>query len=456
VKQALVGRENVGVSRDGARSRVEIRAWARTASIFLSLMLALFATGASAWAQQSAQSAGAPSTANQQATPMQLPQSSAETATATAASAEPADPELDLPDYGAAADLDARDVTPPPLDSRHADVAERLERGLKVDPKYDINHIGDRGIGNGVNLYSLEKEQTLGRQLSMDVEHESRLITDPVITEFVNRIGQSIVRNSDARVPFAIKVVDNEEINAFALPGGFFYVNSGLILAADNEAELAGVMAHEVAHVAARHATRNATRAQIFNIASIPLIFVGGPIGYAVRQVAGLAVPMSFLKFSRDAEREADLLGLEYQYKAGYDPGAFVQFFEKLRTTEKQKHSMLSKAFATHPMTEDRIKRAQEEIERVLPPRNEYVVTTSEFDDVKARLIAIEDEHMIDAGHGLKPTLRKRNGDSRASSGDSKDDRPTLKRRDSSSSAGSTKQDGGSSDDGGPMLRKPN
>ena len=185
---------------------------------------------------------------------------------------------------------------------------------VRVEAKYDVSRIGDRGVGGGLDFYSLEREQALGRELAQEVEASSRLVTDPRVTEYVNRVGQNIVRNSDARVPFTIKVIDDDEVNAFALPGGFFYVDSGLILAADNEAELAGVMAHEIAHVAARHATKNATREQLLNLATIPMIFVGGPLGYAVRQIAGLALPMSFLKFSRDAEREADLLGLEYEY----------------------------------------------------------------------------------------------------------------------------------------------
>src|SRR5690242_979386 len=196
--------------------------------------------------------------------------------------------------------------------------------------KKDPDAIGDRKVTCKVNWYSLEKEISLGKQLAQEVERQSRVINDPVVAEYVNRIGQNLVRNSDAKVPFTIKVIDNDEINAFALPGGFFYVNTGMILAADNEAELAGVMAHEIAHVAARHATKNATKSEIFNLASIPLIFLGGPAGYAVRQVMGLAVPLGFLKFSRDAEREADLLGLEYQYATGYDPEEFVRFFEKL------------------------------------------------------------------------------------------------------------------------------
>jgi beta-barrel assembly-enhancing protease len=288
----------------------------------------------------------------------------------------------------------------------HGDRHVRLSSHARKIAKYDVGRIGERGIGNGVNFYSLEKERVLGRELAAEIETQSRLITDPVINEYVNRIGQVIVRNSDAKVPFTIKVVDDDQVNAFALPGGYFYVDSGLIMAADNEAELAGVMAHEVAHVAARHATRSATRAQIWNLASIPLIFFGGPAGYAVRQVAGLAVPMSFLKFSRDAEREADLLGLEYEYAAGYDPQAFVQFFEKLGLREKDKHNVLAKAFATHPMNGDRIKRAQQAIASMLPGKEQYVVNTSQFEEIKIRMARATDAHR--PWDGGRPVLKRR------------------------------------------------
>jgi predicted Zn-dependent protease len=301
--------------------------------------------------------------------------------------------------------------------------------GQHVAAKYDVNHIGERGVGRGLNLYSLERERAMGKELAEEVELQARLISDPVITEYVNRIAQTLVRNSDAQVPFTVKVIDDDEINAFALPGGYFYVNSGLLMATDNEAELAGVMAHEIAHVAARHATKNATKAEIFNLASIPLIFMGGPAGYAVRQVASIAVPMSFLKFSRDAEREADLLGLEYAYAAGYDPAEFVHFFETLKVREHEKLSFVARAFSSHPLTEDRIRRAQKEISTMLPARDEYMVTTSEFDEIKARLAHMQDRHLIDGGKQEKPTLRRRGPDDGASHDDSDNDRPTLRRR---------------------------
>jgi beta-barrel assembly-enhancing protease len=301
----------------------------------------------------------------------------------------------------------AQDVAAPQPAAPVSEGHSQLPSPAKKLAKYDVTQIGERAIGKGVNFYSLERERALGREMAAEIETQSRLVTDPLVTEYVNRIGQSIVRNSDARVPFTIKVIDDDEVNAFALPGGYFYVDTGLIMAADNEAELAGVMAHEVAHVAARHATRNATRAQIWNMASIPLIFFGGPAGYALRQVAGLAVPMSFLKFSRDAEREADLLGVEYEFAAGYDPQSFVQFFEKLEAREKEKHSFLAKAFTTHPMNGDRIKRAQKAIATMLPPRTEYIVDTSEFQEVKSHLARVIDEHRSPYDNG-RPVLKRR------------------------------------------------
>jgi len=309
------------------------------------------------------------------------------------------------------------------------------------DKKKDPDEIGNRDVGKGVNFYSLEKEIGLGKQLAQEVERQAKIVDDPVIAEYVNRVGQNLVRNSDAKVPFTIKVIDSEEVNAFALPGGFFFVNSGLVLKADNEAELAGVMAHEIAHVAARHGTRQATRGQIINYASIPLIFMGGWTGYAIRQGAGLAIPLGFLTFSRGFESEADLLGLEYMYKAGYDPTSFVDFFEKIQTLEKKKPGTLSKVFSTHPMTDDRIKNSQKNISEFLKAKPEYVVSTSEFNDVKGRLSMLHNRRRIDPKEdSSRPTLRRSPGGGSApiedENGDKKprkdeDERPTLKRRDS-------------------------
>jgi predicted Zn-dependent protease len=339
-------------------------------------------------------------------------------------------------------ETDASQPAPVSRDGQSSTAESRLPN-VKPGGKDDVNAIGNRAVGKGSKLgnwYSLETEIRMGKELAQQVEQNTKLVRDPVVNEYVNRIGQNLVRNSDARVPFTIKVVDDDSINAFALPGGFFYVNSGLILAADEEAELAGVMAHEIAHVAARHGTRQMTRGQLANFATIPLIFVGGGLGYALQSAAGLALPLTFMTFSRNFEAEADYLGVQYMYKTGYDPQAFLAFFEKVQAQEKEKPGRLAKAFATHPQTPDRITKTQEEIHRILPARPEYLVTTSEFDEVKARLASLENRRKIqdqNVEHVKRPTLRQRttadagktagNGSDTGSQGD---DRPTLKRRD--------------------------
>ncbi len=307
---------------------------------------------------------------------------------------------------------------------------------LAKNPKNsDIDDIGDRNINKRqLNMISLEKEIALGKQLAQEVERQVKLLNDPEITEYVSRVGQNLVKNSDAKVPFTIKVVDSDEINAFALPGGFFYVNSGLITAADEESELAGVMAHEIAHVAARHGTEQYTKAMIANYATIPLIFLGGGLGYGLYQAAGFLIPLQFLHFSRAAETEADFLGLEYMYKTGYDPTSFVSFFEKIQAQEKKKPGTLAKAFSTHPPTGDRIEKTQANIATILPERNQYVINTSEFDKIKGKLIAFENRKRPAEGEKPnKPTLKRRtNPDAEDTSDEPSnkdDDRPKLKKR---------------------------
>ncbi len=303
--------------------------------------------------------------------------------------------------------------------------------------KEDVDAIGNRNVSGKVNFYSLEKEIALGKSLAQEVERSSKLIDDPVVTEYVNRVGQNLVRNSDAKVPFTIKVIDSDEVNAFALPGGFFYVNSGLILRAQEEAELAGVMAHEISHVTARHGTRQATKGDIIQLASIPaMIFLPyGWAGYGIYEGMNLAIPLTFLKFSRDAEREADFLGLQYMYKAGYDPNAYITFFERIQADEKRRPGTIPKVFSTHPPNAERIENAQKEIARILPAKQEYIVTTSEFDSVKARLRNIMFSRKAVDNQTNKPTLRKKTEQTdKTKTSDpgappSDDDRPTLKRR---------------------------
>jgi hypothetical protein len=307
--------------------------------------------------------------------------------------------------------------------------------------KEDVDAIGNRNVGKGVNFFSIEREIALGKSLAQEVERSSKMIDDPVVTEYVNRVGQNLVRNSDAQVPFTIKVIDSDEVNAFALPGGFFYVNSGLILRAQEEDELAGVMAHEISHVTLRHGTKQATKAEMIQLGAMAaMIFVPyGWAGYGIYEGMNLAIPLTFLKFSRDAEREADFFGIQYMYKAGYDPNAYVTFFERIQADEKRRPGSIPKFFSTHPPTPERIELAQKEIARILPDKDEYIVTTSEFDSVKSRLRNVMFARKVQDNQPGKPTLRtkteqtekQKQGDPNASNnGDgSEDDRPTLKRR---------------------------
>ncbi|MBB5345995.1 M48 family metallopeptidase [Tunturibacter empetritectus] len=318
---------------------------------------------------------------------------------------------------------------------------EDLKTNIKPGSEDDVNSVGTRNIGGRglANWYSTDWEIRTGKQYSMEIEKSAHMVNDPLIVEYVNRVGQNIVKNSDCKVPFTIKVIDSDEINAMALPGGFFYVNSGLILAADEEAELAGVMAHETAHVCAHHAARQMTKMNYAQIGSIPLIIFtqGSWTGYGIYEATQLAIPLSFLQFSRMDEAEADWLGVQYMYKSGYDPQAFVQFFEKLDALEKHKPGTLAKVFADHPQTPDRIMHSEEEIATILPARPDYMVTTSEFDDVKSRLARLENKRKINDGKGgNKPTLRRTasgNGNNDPNNpnnpASSTDDRPTLGRR---------------------------
>lgn len=320
-----------------------------------------------------------------------------------------------------------------------APIQQQDDPKVKAGSEADVTAIGNRNVGHGLNFYSLEHEIALGKQLSAEVERQAKFINDPVVVEYVNRVGQNLVRNSDAQVPFTIKVIDSDVVNAFALPGGFFYVNSGLILHADEESELAGVMAHEIAHVCARHGTKQATKGEITQLAMIPaMIFIPYTwAGYAIYQGMQFAIPMAFLQFTRTDEKEADYLGLQYMYKAGYDPNAFVSFFEKVAADEKKQPGTIPKIFSTHPPTPDRIEASQKEIATILPQRDEYIVTTSEFDQVKHRLQLIEANVKVNDKNPNKPTLRKKTATNKpgdttstgSSDPDSDPDRPTLQRR---------------------------
>jgi beta-barrel assembly-enhancing protease len=382
--------------------------------------------------QQPASAQQQPVTAQQQPVTTQQQPVTTQQQPASTTSQQPASDQTQAPTTAASVQEQAPASDQDSDKDKDKDKKDKKEKKIKHDgSKNDVDAIGNRKLG-GMDWYSTESEIKMGKQYAQQIEQSMKLIQDPVVNEYVNRVGQNLVRNSDAKVPFTIKVVDADEINAMALPGGFFYVNSGLILAADDEAELAGVMAHEIAHVAARHATRGATRSQLANIMTIPLIFVGGGIGYAAREAAGIGLPLTFLSFSRGFEAEADYLGVQYMYKAGYDPNELVNFFEKIQAQEKKKPGSLAKAFATHPQTPDRIQKTQEEIATILPSKDQYIETTSEFNDVKSRLAAIENRRKVDDSNPNKPTLRRTANSSKDNNGNDKkdDDRPTLKRRD--------------------------
>ncbi len=311
----------------------------------------------------------------------------------------------------------------------------------------DVQNIGNRSVSGKIwgvlpNWVSLDKEIAMGAQIAQQFEQTARLVEDPVVTEYVDRVGQNIVKHSDAKVPFHIKVVDTDEVNAFAFPGGYFYVNKGLILAADTEAELAGVMAHEISHVTARHATERLSKAQYLQLAAIPALFVGGYWAQmGIQQALGLGINLELLGITRESEKEADQLGIQYLWNTGYDPNAFVAFFEKLQQQEKSKPGKLAGFFRTHPYTIDRIAASMDE-QRYLPEKDNYIVNTSEFDRVRSRLMAIDNaeksESATAAADTKKPTLKRRTNTDGGSQdpgsnpddgdGSPKKSRPTLKR----------------------------
>jgi len=386
-------------------------------------------------------------------TPAQAPDAKADAQTPAVDASAQTTAKTDSADTAAAKPVDADasakkpdDATAKKTDSAGTEKAdampspgESLDPNIKKGSEEDVNAVGTRNIGGrGMsNWYSTNWEIGTGKQYSMEIEKSSHLVTDPVVVEYVNRVGQNLVKNSDSKVPFTIKVLDTDEINAMALPGGFFYVNSGLILACDSEDELAGVMAHEISHVAAHHAAREMTKLNYMQIGSIPLmIFTQGTwTGYGIYEASQLAVPLTFLQFSREYESEADYLGIQYMYRAGYDPQGMVSIFEKLSALEKHKPGAISRAFSDHPATGDRIANVENEIATILPARPDYLVTTSEFDDVKARLARIQNKRGLnDKKNGNKPTLRRTSSTNNPSSSSpsgtsSTDDSPTLGRR---------------------------
>ncbi len=275
--------------------------------------------------------------------------------------------------------------------------------------KKDPETIGQRKVDGGINFYSVEKEIALGKQLAIEVERQAKLLDDRITCEYINRLTQNLVRNSDVKFPVTVKVIEDDVVNAFTLPGGFLFLNTGLIRLSESESELASVISHELGHVAARHYTRQASRANLLEASTVPLIFLGGIPGMAVREAATAAVPAGLFKFSRDFETEADLLGIQYLYKTGYDPSAAIDMFERIEATERKHPGAVSQLFNTHPLTSDRIVKTQQNIEKNLPARPEYVVNTSEYEDVRARLVTIQSVRKA-AAKPAAPTLLNKPG----------------------------------------------
>lgn len=301
------------------------------------------------------------------------------------------------------------------------------------DQKDNVNDIGNRRVAHR-SIISEEKEIAIGKEYATEIDHQAKLITDPVINEYVNRVGQNLARNSDLKIPLTVKVIDDPTINAFTLPGAFIYLNSGTLQAADEEDELAGVLAHEIGHAAARHWASQVTKQTILQYAMLPLMFTPMSIGtYYGVEAAMNGIPIAFLKFNRSAEQEADFLGLQYMYKAGYDPNSYVTFFGKVLQEERRSPGSVPSIFMDHPPTPDRIIKCEEEIKEILPKRQEYLVTTSEFNDIKARMQTVLTARLENKPSG--PTLEQRKPRSQTkgqpSAGSSGDDKPpVLQRRD--------------------------
>ena len=299
-----------------------------------------------------------------------------------------------------------------------------LRRRRSEEQKDDPNQIGDRDVGKCVNFYSVSKEMAWGKQLADEVARESKIDDDPILSEYINRLGQNLARNSDAKVPFVFRVIDGDEMNAFALPGGYVFVYTGLIKLASDEDEFAGALAHEIAHVAARHMTCRQSKADVAKVAGgLPGIFLGGIGGLAAREATRAALPMTFSSFSRHDESEADYLGVQYMYAAGYDPTGAVSILEKLESLQKTKPGAVAKVLATHPVDSERINKTEKEIQRILPDKAEYIVTTSEYRDVRERLMAREAARKP----ADKPLLHAQPGKINDDSSDS-DGRPSIKR----------------------------
>jgi predicted Zn-dependent protease len=265
----------------------------------------------------------------------------------------------------------------------------------------DINAIGHRRIVHDANFYSPEREKELGKALSQAVERSSKLLNDPIVAEYIERVAQNVANNSDAHIPVTVRVIDSDVVNAFTLPGGYQYINLGLLLQLHGEAELASLLARGIAHTALRSAAREATKGELMELATVPLILT--PAGWSS------TIPLTELKIRRQDELDADYFGLQYLYKAGYDPKCFTDFVQRIWGTSSATAKNVPKVLSIFPPLNERLTALQNEIANTLPPRDGAIVSTAEFDVFKERLPAQRPE-------GTVPKLRTKNAEPRNSS----------------------------------------
>lgn len=244
---------------------------------------------------------------------------------------------------------------------------------------------GSTGVNKGdFNLMSLQDEWALGQKLAADIALQLPLSQDPAVVGYVNEVGQRIVRQTEmAQMPWAFHVVNDPAINAFSIPGGHVYVNTGLITAAGNVSELSGVMAHEISHGVARHSTEQLSKAYGLEILAT-LVLGQNPAAYQtiLAQIIGGG---ALARFSRDAEEEADKLGVHSMYRAGYNPRGMASMFEELLSREQRSPNSVARFFSTHPLTTDRIRKVTSEAQK-LPARGDLITDDPNYQAIRRRV----------------------------------------------------------------------
>lgn len=248
--------------------------------------------------------------------------------------------------------------------------------------------LGAAAVPGQIFGLSEKREIELGTQAAAEIEKQQPVLPDKPTRRYVNRLGQALVHKSGrSNIAYQFRVINSPQINAFALPGGFIYVNRGLIEAADNESELVGVLGHEIAHVVARHSAEQIKRAQVagLGLGVLDLILGRGTRGQVASAAAQMVTAGTFFKFSRDMEREADRLGAKNVYDTGWEPNGMISFFEKLASLQKRQPNAVATFFSTHPNPSERADNIADLIES-FPPRRDLRTDSRDFQNIKARL----------------------------------------------------------------------